>query len=84
MAEGRGKYFYLWKIFPLGKLLQRSADHGRTHRSTEPYDVMPAFRVVGWMGLGFLKSQPYLVTEPRTLYLVLWPKILGTPMPCGQ
>lgn len=52
MAERRGKYFYLWKIFPLGKLLQRSADHGRTHRSTEPYDVMPAFRVVGWMGLG--------------------------------
>lgn len=70
MAEGRGKYFYLWKIFPLGKLLQKSADHSRSHRSTESYDVMPAFRVVGWMGLRFLKSQCmtqlYLVTEPRT------------------
>lgn len=66
MAEGRGKYFCLWKISPFGKLLQRSADHGRSHKGTEFYDVMPAFRVVSWMGLGFLKSQHYLVTEPRT------------------
>lgn len=70
---------------PTRKLLERSADHGRSHRGTEAHDASLLIRHDRPQVPEVPTDDTALLgPDPRTLLLVLQPKIPGAPVPRGK